>query len=57
MNFIMNNLGTIIVGLVVATIVGAIIVNMIRKKKNGESIGCSCGCGNCPSKGICHPEK
>ena len=55
MNFIMNNLGTIIVGLVVAAIVVAIIVNMIRKKKNGESIGC--GCGNCPSKGICHPEK
>jgi len=57
MNFIINNLGTIIVSIIIIAVVAVIIVNMIKKKKSGKSIGCSCSCGNCPSKGLCHPEE
>jgi len=51
-------LATIIVSLVVAAVVGLIIADMIKKKKNGESpLGCSeCGgsCGGCAMSGVCH---
>ena len=39
-------MGTIIVGYVLAVIVGAIIVKMVRDKKSGKS-ACGCGCGGC----------
>ncbi|MDR1209945.1 MAG: FeoB-associated Cys-rich membrane protein [Clostridiales bacterium] len=42
------NMGTIVVLLVVCGIVAAIVVNMIQKKRRGESAGCSCGCSGCP---------
>ena len=48
-----SNLGTIIVSLILAGIVAAIIVNMIKKKKAGKS-SCGCGCTNCAMKGACH---
>ena len=51
-------LATIIVSLVVAAVVGLIIADMVKKKKNGESpLGCSeCGgsCGGCALSGTCH---
>ena len=49
---------TIIVGLVLAVIVGLIIGDMVRKKKKGQDpLGCSsCGgsCGGCAMAGSCH---
>lgn len=39
-------LGTIIVGVVLLAIVGAIVWKMISDKKKGKG-SCSCGCGNC----------
>ncbi|MCI8651641.1 MAG: FeoB-associated Cys-rich membrane protein [Oscillospiraceae bacterium] len=52
----MPNLSTILVGLVVFGAFAAVIIRAIQNKKNGKG-GCSCGCGDCPSKGLCHPEK
>lgn len=52
----MPNLATILVGLVVFGIFGAIVARGIHNRKQGKG-GCSCGCGSCPSKGLCHPEK
>ena len=49
MDWIINNLGTIIVALVVAAVVGLIVFNYIRKKKKGQST-CGCGCADCPMK-------
>lgn len=51
-NFLINNWGTIVVGLIVLAIVSAIIRMMIRKRKAGKPITCDCGgesCGN-----MCH---
>ncbi len=43
-------MGTIIVGAVLAVIVGLVIRGMVLDKKNGRSCGGSCG--SC--KGCCH---
>ena len=50
------NLPTILVGLVVFGAFAAVIVRAVRNKKAGKS-GCSCGCGGCPGKDLCHPKK
>ena len=45
-------MGTILVAVIVATIVGLIIYSMIRDKKNGKSIQCGGDCKHCG--GHCH---
>ncbi len=51
--FITENLGTILIGVVLAAIVAAIIVALVRKKKSGRT-ACSCGCQNCAMRDACH---
>ena len=53
--FITANIGTIVIALVVAGIVEAIIVSVVRDKKKGKS-SCGCGCENCAMKGQCHTK-
>ncbi len=53
MNWLTANLGTILIALIVAGLVAAVIINSVRKKKQGQS-SCSCGCANCPMKNKCH---
>lgn len=53
MDWLINNIGTIVVAVVVAAIVGLIVFNRVRKKKNGQST-CGCGCSDCPMKNKCH---
>lgn len=48
-------MGTVIVLLILALIVGAVIYSMIRDKKSGKG-GCGCGCKNCAMHGQCHKE-
>ncbi|MEA4845738.1 MAG: FeoB-associated Cys-rich membrane protein [Clostridiaceae bacterium] len=55
--FLTKNLGTIIVGLVVAGIVAAIIVKLVRDKRQGKHIGCDCGCGGCPGSTSCDTKQ
>ena len=38
---------------VIALIVVAIAIYIIRKKLKGEKIGCGCGCQSCPHAGAC----
>ncbi len=52
-SFIMENLGTMVVGLIVAGVVAVIIVKMVRDKRKGKCVGCDCA-GGCPGK--CHTE-
>ncbi len=53
--WITRNIGTIIVCAVLLAIVTAIIVNMVKKKKQGKSVICDCGnCKNCNTCGFCH---
>ena len=42
-DFIVNNLSTIIISLVLIAIVAAIIVVLVKNKKQGKT-SCSCGC-------------
>ena len=53
MGWFTENLGTIIVSLVLIAIVALIVGKMIRDKKKGKS-SCGCGCANCAMRGSCH---
>ena len=55
--WIAQNIGTIIICAVLALIVGAVIISMIRKKRKGKSVVCNCGnCSSCPMSGQCHSK-
>ncbi|MGI5935562.1 MAG: FeoB-associated Cys-rich membrane protein [Oscillospiraceae bacterium] len=54
--FLTENLGTIIISLVLLAVVALIIANMARKRKRGQSAGCGCGCSGCPSATMCHKD-
>ncbi len=48
LEFIRNNMGTIIVSAVLLLVITAILINFIKNKKKGKSIICDCGsCGGC----------
>lgn len=52
MSFIIANIGTIVVGFIVFSLVGLIVRKMIKDKKNHiSSCGCGGDCSNCPSCG------
>lgn len=52
-----ENIGTIVVLLAVACIVGAIFASMVRGRKAGKSCTCGGSCGSCPMGGSCHSGK
>ena len=47
---------TIVGALLVLAVVAAIVGRGIWNRRHHRG-GCSCGCGDCPSRGICHPDK
>ena len=53
LEFLISNLGTIIVFLVLAIVVSLIIYKMYRDKKQGNS-SCGCNCSSCPMANECH---
>ena len=56
LNFLQENLPTILVSAVVLAAVVAVVVKMVRDKRKGKS-SCSCGCSGCPGAAICHSHK
>lgn len=55
--WISSNIWTIIICAVLLAAVAAIIIGMIRKKRCGKSVVCSCGsCSCCPMGGSCHKQ-
>lgn len=54
--WIAENLATIIICLVLAVIVAAIIIGLVRNKKKGKS-SCGCNCVHCAMAGSCHNKK
>ena len=48
-----QNLGTIIISLVLAAIVIMIIASMIKSRKKGTPSSCSCGCSGCSGCSHC----
>lgn len=51
--YFLSNLGTIIIGFIVAAVTVIAVICMIRNKKRGKS-SCGCGCTDCPMHGNCH---
>ena len=43
--YLIENLGTIIPGMIVAGIVAAIVAKIVRDRQKGKCAGCDCGCG------------
>lgn len=56
MTWISDNLGTIIISLILLVVVGLVIYKMISDKRNGKS-SCGCNCASCPSGSMCHSPK
>ncbi len=56
LNWLAANAASIIVSIILAVLVIAIIVKLIRDKRNGKS-SCGCGCTNCAMQGTCHDKK
>lgn len=54
--WLVENAATLLVAAAVAGIFIAIVVKMIRDKKQGK-VSCSCGCGGCPMRDSCHGKK
>ena len=53
---IADNLGTILVTLVLIGIVTAAVLQLRRDRKQGKS-SCGCGCSGCPMAGSCRKGK
>ncbi len=53
MSWIIENIGTIVICLLLVAIVSAIIIRLIKNKKAGKS-SCGCGCQSCAMAGACH---
>ncbi len=47
---------TIVVLSVIALIVLAIVIKLIINKRQGKT-SCSCGCGGCAMRDMCHSQK
>ncbi len=56
LTWLMENMATIIISMVLVLVVAAIIVSMVRGKRKGKS-SCGCGCAGCAMNGACHPAK
>lgn len=56
LEWISQNLATIIIAVIIVAIIVCIIIKMRRDKKSGRT-SCGCGCDNCPSSSICHKSK
>lgn len=52
LEFLRENGGTILVLAVVIVVTALAVRGVYKRKKSG-----GCGCGDCPSKGICHPDE
>ena len=55
-DWLIANIGTIAVGVVVLAVVASIIVLMAKDKKQGKS-SCGSSCASCPMAGKCHSAK
>ena len=55
LSWITENLGTILITLVLLVIVGAIVATLLKNRKKGKS-SCGCGCAHCAMHGQCHPQ-
>lgn len=53
LGWIMANIGTILIVLVLTVMVVLIVRSLIKDRKQGKS-SCGGNCGHCPMGGVCH---
>jgi hypothetical protein len=53
LDFAIQNLGSILIGLMLTGIVAAIVLHLLKTKKQGKCVGCSCGCEGCGNSTAC----
>ena len=53
LNWIANNISTVLISLGLLIIVSAIIAKLVKDKKKGKS-SCGCNCAHCAMSGSCH---
>ena len=56
LDFIVDNLGTILITVVLVTILAAIVVKLVRDKRKGKS-SCGGNCAHCALGCSCHGDK
>lgn len=56
MEWLSENLGTIVALIILAVVVAWIVISLVKDKKAGKS-SCGCGCENCALRGKCHGAK
>lgn len=52
MDYLISNIGTIVVFLIIAAVVTLIVIKL-RKDKAGGKSSCGCNCGCCPNSSLC----
>ncbi|MDR0952006.1 MAG: FeoB-associated Cys-rich membrane protein [Oscillospiraceae bacterium] len=59
LQFIIENLATIIIGALVAALFVYCVVKLVRERKGGDCSACGCNCASCPNSAGCHspPKK
>ncbi len=55
-DFIGNNIGTVVIAAALLAVVALITAKLVRDKRKGKS-SCGCNCGCCPMNGECHKGK
>ncbi|MBQ1771134.1 MAG: FeoB-associated Cys-rich membrane protein [Clostridia bacterium] len=56
MSWLSENLGTIIVAVLLIGVISAVIAGLIRDRKKGKS-SCGCNCAHCAMAQSCHSRK
>ena len=56
LDFIVDNLGTILITVVLVTFLAAIVVKLVRDKRKGKS-SCGGNCAHCALGDSCHGDK
>lgn len=55
-SWLLENLATMIIGIMLFALIVLIAVRMVKNKRKGKS-SCGCGCSACPMEGACHRKK
>ena len=54
--FLKNNIGTVVVGAILLLLCIYVFYVLIRNRRQGKT-SCGCNCGGCPMSGTCHKQE
>ncbi len=55
--WLVQNIATIIISLILLVIVAAIVIKLVKDKKKGKSVTCGNNCAHCAMAGSCHSRR